>query len=109
MAVRATSSWKVVAGNLVTLPEVVSAEEEWEGEADDAEKCVRLEGEGRGELVLETVPGKVILINISSSSSSTLGDLLGWFYFLSFIMGGGGWTSVYCLSEGSEIRPRRRR
>ena len=60
MAVRATSSWKVVAGNLVTLPEVVSAEEEWEGEADDAEKCVRLEGEGRGELVLEAVPGKVI-------------------------------------------------
>ena len=98
MAVRATSSWKVVAGNLVTLPEVVSAEEEWEGEADDAEKCVRLEGEGRGELVLEAVPGKVILINISSSSSSTLGDLLGWFNFLSFIMGGGGWTSVYCLS-----------
>ena len=60
---RATSSWKAVAGNLVALSEVVSAEEEWEGEADDAEKCIRLEGEGRGELVLEAVPGKVISDN----------------------------------------------
>ena len=59
MAVRASSSWVVVAGNLVSLAEVVSAEKNWDGEADDAEKCVRLEGEGRGEIVLEASPGKV--------------------------------------------------
>ena len=59
MAVRASSCWGTVAGNLTSLAEVVASEEEWEGEAEDAEKCVRLEGEGRGELVLEASPGKV--------------------------------------------------
>ena len=62
MAVRATSSWEVAAGNLASLAEVVAAEEDWEGEAEDAEKCVRLEGEGRGELVLEASPGNVSLL-----------------------------------------------
>ena len=62
MAVRASSSWGVLAGNLVSLAEVVAAEENWDGEADDAEKCVRLEGEGRGELMLEALPGKVSLL-----------------------------------------------
>ena len=38
MSVRATSSWKVGAGNLASLVEVVATEEDWEGEAEDAEK-----------------------------------------------------------------------
>ena len=62
MSVRATSSWKVGAGNLASLVEVVVTKEDWEGEAEDAEKCVRLEGDQeRGEVVLEAVPGKVSL------------------------------------------------
>ena len=60
MSVRATSSWKVAAGNLTSLVQVVATEEDWEGEAEDAEKCVRLEGDQeRGEVILEAVPGKV--------------------------------------------------
>ena len=60
MSVRTTSSWKVGAGNLASLVQVVATEEDWEGEAEDAEKCVRLEGDQeRGDVVLEAVPGKV--------------------------------------------------
>ena len=62
MSVRATSSWKVGAGNLASLVQVVASAEGWEGEAEDAEKCVRLQGDQeRGEVVLEAVPGKVSL------------------------------------------------
>ena len=65
-----------MAGNLTTLAEVVATEEEWEGEAEEAEKCVRLEGDGRGELVLEASPGKVISLymmydNRGGSADST--------------------------------------
>ena len=76
MAVRATSSWEVAAGNLASLAEVVAAEEDWEGEAEDAEKCVRLEGEGRGELVLEASPGSVSLLSLIGKEEEREGLVL---------------------------------
>ena len=75
MAVRATSSWEVATGTLASLAEVVAAEEDWEGEAEDVGKCVRLEGEGRGELVLEASPGKVsFLLTIDKGEAEVLAD-----------------------------------
>ena len=134
MAVRASSTWVVAAGNLISLAEVVAAEENWDGEADDAEKCVRLEGEGRGEIVLEASPGKVSFnssqsfqgegrgefeletvpekVNCQIMSSCIKvplpGDKLGRSDFIPPSVGIGGWTPVYCLSERREIRPWRR-
>jgi len=86
MAVRASSSWVVVAGNLVSLAEVVAAEENWDGEADDAEKCVRLEGEGRGEIVLEASPGKVISW-VGLTSSRPLWELVGGLQYIASLRG----------------------
>jgi len=86
MAVRASSSWGVLAGNLVSLAEVVAAEENWDGEADDAEKCVRLEGEGRGELMLEALPGKVISW-VGLTSSRPLWEVVGGLQYIASLRG----------------------
>jgi len=86
MAVRATSSWEVAAGNLASLAEVVAAEEDWEGEAEDADKCVRLEGEGRGELVLEASPGSVITW-VGLTSSRPLWEVVGGLQYIASLRG----------------------
>jgi len=86
MAVRATSSWEVAAGNIASLAEVVAAEEDWEGEAEDAEKCVRLEGEGRGELVLEASPGSVISW-VGLTSSRPLWEVVGGLQYIASLRG----------------------
>jgi len=86
MAVRASSCWGAVAGNLVSLAEVVATEEEWEGEAEEAEKCVRLEGEGRGELVLEASPGKVISW-VGLTSSRPLWEVVGGLQYIASLRG----------------------
>jgi len=86
MAVRATSSWEVAAGNIASLAEVVAAEEDWEGEAEDAEKCVRLEGEGRGELVLEASPGNVISW-VGLTSSRPLWEVVGGLQYIASLRG----------------------
>jgi len=86
MAVRASSCWGTVAGNLTSLAEVVASEEEWEGEAEDAEKCVRLEGEGRGELVLEASPGKVVSW-VGLTSSRPIWEVVGGLQYIASLRG----------------------
>jgi len=86
MAVRASSCWGTVAGNLTSLAEVVASEEEWEGEAEEAEKCVRLEGEGRGELVLEASPGKVVSW-VGLTSSRPLWEVVGGLQYIASLRG----------------------
>jgi len=87
MSVRATSSWKVGAGNLASFVEVVASTEGWEGEAEDAEKCVRLEGDQeRGEVVLEAVPGKVINW-VGLTSSRPLWEVVGGLEYIASLRG----------------------
>jgi len=87
MSVRATSSWKVGAGNLASLVQVVATEEDWEGEAEDAEKCVRLQGDQeRGEVILEAVPGKVVSW-VGLTSSRPLWEVVGGLQYIASLRG----------------------